>query len=189
MLWYKGWLETRWKLLFLLAFYTATFIIGANSPPPAAPPGSHVPALVIGLTGFSTIAVLLASVMLAGAGIATQPSFVVTKGLHGSTIFTLSLPVSRLRLLATRASLGWAEMAGVIGCLCGMWLIFPVTRAVATPLEIFQFVVTLIASGSLIYFISVLLGTFLDEVFRIRGSMIAAGAMWLLFNKTRCLPR
>jgi hypothetical protein len=183
MLWYKGWLETRWKLLFLLAFYTASLIIGANTPPPASP-GTHVPPQVMGLTGFSSIALVLACVMLAGAGIATQPSFVVTRGLHGSTLFTLSLPVTRLRLLTLRASLGWLEMVGVIGCLCGMWLTFPVMRAVVTPLEMFRFAVTLIACGSVIYFVSVLFGTFLEEVFRIWGSMLAAGALWLLFNKT-----
>jgi len=78
MLWYKGWLETRWKFLFILGFYTAAFIVGANSPP-AASPGSHVPPQVMALAGSSTIAVMFACVMLAGAGIATQPSFVVTK--------------------------------------------------------------------------------------------------------------
>jgi ABC-2 type transport system permease protein len=152
MLWYKGWLETRWKLLFLLAFYTAVFVIGANSPPPAASPGSKAPAQVMALAGSSTALMMVACVMLAGTGIATQPSFVVTKGLHGSTLFTLSLPVSRFRLLALRASLGWLEVAGVVGSICGLWFTLPLMRAVVAPLAMFQFSIALLACGSVIYF-------------------------------------
>jgi hypothetical protein len=182
MLWYKGWLETRWKLLFLLVFYTAVFIIGANTPP-AAPAGSNASALM-GLARLSTMIVMFACVMMAGAGIATQPSFVVTKGLHGSTLFTLSLPVSRFRLLATRVSLGWLEMAGVTASVCGLWLTLPLMRAVVTPLEMFRYAITLVACGSVFYSVSVLLGTFFDEAWRIWGSMLAIGALLLLFDKT-----
>jgi hypothetical protein len=49
--------------------------------------------------------------------VTTQPSLVASKGIHGSTLFTLSLPVSRLRLMSVRAAIGWLEGAGVIGVL------------------------------------------------------------------------
>jgi hypothetical protein len=41
----------------------------------------------------------------------------VERDLHGSTLFTLSLPASRLRLMSVRAAIGWLEGAGVIGVL------------------------------------------------------------------------
>lgn len=184
MLWYKGWLETRWKFLFILALYGVVFIIGTNSPQPAATAGSKAPPQVMALTLTSTMVMLFACVFLAGAGIATQPSFAVTKGMHGSTLFTLSLPVSRFRLLTTRAVLGWLETAAVVAFTCGIWLFLPPMRALVTPLDLLRFMATLLVCGSAIYAISVLLGILLEETWRIWGSMIAAGALFLVCSKT-----
>ena len=60
---------------------------------------------VVVLTALSELGVNIAP-LLAGAGIKTQAAFQTVKGLHGSTYFTLSLPVSRFRLLAIRAGIG-----------------------------------------------------------------------------------
>jgi hypothetical protein len=129
--------------------------------------------------------VLMVCALLGGAGIVTQPSLQATKGLHGSTLFTLSLPASRLRLLAVRASIGWFEAAGVIGALCcGMWLVSPALRAMATPVEMLQYAGTLIACASALYYFSVLLATFLDDQWRAWGSMIASAALWWLSTHT-----
>src|ERR1035438_1878093 len=121
MLWYKGWLETRFRLLFVLAM--TVFLLILQHSTRGISPSAHSQAAVRTVLVLSNgIMILLATSMLAGAGIATQPSFQATKGLHGSTLFTLSLPVSRFHLLAVRAGLGWLEMAGSIGALCyGMW--------------------------------------------------------------------
>lgn len=125
------------------------------------------------------IMILLASAMLAGAGITTQPSLQATKGLHGSTLFTLSLLVSRLRLLATRAAIGWFEAAAVIAVLCcGMWLQFPLLRSIAAPREMLEYAATLVVSTSALYCLSTLLSTFLDDQWRAWGTMMAAFAMW-----------
>lgn len=185
MLWYKGWLETRWKLLFVTAFYGAMFAIGATVPPPTAPAGTNVTILALsGSASVTFVLVIIACVFFGGAGIVTQPSFVVTRGLHGSTQFTLSLPVTRLRLLAIRATLGWLEVAGFIVLVCGLWMSFPPARAVITPLAMGEFAATLIVCGSAIYAASVLLATFLEEIWRIWGSMIFTWALWLVFTKT-----
>jgi hypothetical protein len=190
MLWYKGWLETRWKLLFVTAFYGAMFAIGASVPPPAAPPGTNVTILALSGPGSVTfVLVIIACVFFGGAGIVTQPSFVVTRGLHGSTQFTLSLPVSRLRLLAIRATLGWCELAGFIALVCCLWMAFRPARAVITPLAMCEFAATLMVCGSAIYAASVLLATFLEEVWRIWGCMIFTGALWLLLTRRRRQPR
>jgi hypothetical protein len=131
------------------------------------------------------ILVLMVCAMLGGAGIVTQPAVQATKGLHGSTLFTLSLPVSRLRLLAVRASIGWFEAAGVIGAFCcGMWLVSPAFRATATPVEMLEYAGTLIASVSALYCLSVLLATFLDDQWRAWGTMIASAALWWLSTHT-----
>ena len=121
--------------------------------------------------------------MLAGAGINTQPGFQATKGLHGSTYFTLSLPVSRFRLLLVRSSLGWLLLTAVtIVFCCGFWAVFPPLRAAATRMEMVEYAVLLIAFGSAFYSTSVLLGTFLDDMWRTWGSLIVWLGLWSLCN-------
>jgi hypothetical protein len=184
MLWHKGWLETRFRLLFSLGFTTIILVLQYSARTAAPPPGGKSAAFGLVMFGSPTL-VLMVCALLGGAGIVTQPSLQATKGLHGSTLFTLSLPASRLRLLAVRASIGWFEAAGVIGALCcGMWLVSPALRAMATPVEMLQYAGTLIACASALYYFSVLLATFLDDQWRAWGSMIASAALWWLSTHT-----
>jgi hypothetical protein len=181
MLWYKGWLETRLRLLFILGM-TAFSLYVQPGRSTATPRDRAVLFAVIGMT--NAITILLGSSMLAGAGIVTQPSFQAAKGLHGSTLFTLSLPVSRLRLLAVRAAIGWLESAAVIAILsCGIWLKSPLLRSAATPVDMLQNAATLIVCTSALYCFSVLLATFLDDQWRTWGTLIAALAFWWLSHK------
>jgi hypothetical protein len=90
------------------------------------------------MMGAMTVFVMFGAVYLAGAGIRTQPAFSGTKSLHGSMYYTLSLPVSRFRLLAVRAGAGLLEMAGVILILVSVsWLKFPLVRGTSTPADLF----------------------------------------------------
>jgi hypothetical protein len=180
MLWLKGWYETRFRLLFMLFFTTpvlfAMHSVGAHAS--ARSVSGRVDELASHVIPFF-IAFTCAS--LAGAGIATQTSFQAAKGLHGSALFTISMPVRRLRLLAVRAGIGWLETAAVIGVLCcEMWLAMPLQRAGVTPIEMFEQAATLIACSSTIYFLSVLLGTGLDDQWRVRGTLLASVGIWLL---------
>jgi len=179
MLWYKGWLETRIRLLMSLGYAGGILLVAFLNRNTAPPPGARL-AATFGLIAASFV--LVFSPFLAGAGIATQSAFKVTKGLHGSMQFTLSLPVSRLRLLAVRAGLGWLEFAGVIGAFCwSEWLVMPATRwEPATALDMFAFAIALIVCASPLYFISALLATFLDEQTRMGGTMITCLGLWLL---------
>jgi hypothetical protein len=144
MLWYKSWRETQYRLLFslgvagfwLIVFFAMRFI----APPPGARPAAN-------FAFIATTFVVVIYTWLAGAGIVTQPAFQAAGGgLYGSTQFTLSLPVSRFRLLAIRAGIGWLEMAGLIGAFCcGMWLVVPVVRGSMTAVEMFGCIVALTA--------------------------------------------
>ncbi len=177
MLWYKSWLETRIRVLISFGWMAmllySVHMIALKPPPPGMQPATAVVVLV------NTFAVVIYA-MLAGAGINTQSVFQVTKGLHGSTLFTLSMPVSRFRLLSVRAGLGWLEMAALIAVFClGSWFLFPLGGA-ATPAEMAEHAVTLIACSSGLYFFAVLLATFLADQWRIGGSVLAFVALWLL---------
>jgi hypothetical protein len=174
MLWRKGWLETRYRLMFALAFVAIFRILQHQLG--ATPHGLEQ------LILFSNPAiVVLTYSLLAGAGVATQPSFVASKGLHGSSLFTLSLPVSRLKLLAVRAAIGWLEGAGVMAVLCGvMWFLSPAARATVNPAIMLLYAATLIACGSVVYAISVLFGTFLDDQWRTWATMLTSAALFWL---------
>ncbi len=177
MLWFKGWLETRYRMAFSLVFIAivlvVTHVAGTKPPPPGARP---LEALSIMIQSF--VVVLFS--MLSGAGINTQPALQATKGLHGSTLFTLSLPVSRLRLLAIRSTMGWFAMAVLIALLCiGMGLIAP-KNASLTISQMTEQAIALIACTTGFYYASVLLGTLLDDLWRVWGSMLVYGAFWLL---------
>jgi hypothetical protein len=131
------------------------------------------------------LVVVLLSIMLPGAGIATQTGFQANKGLHESTFFTLSLPVSRFRLLAVRSGLGWLEMAGVIAVMCCLfWVLFPAVQATITPEEMFKQAIALTACATGLYSMNVLLTTFLDNPWRAPGVVVAFVALSLLFNHT-----
>jgi hypothetical protein len=182
MLWYKGWLETRFRLLFVLAI--VAFLLTIHQAFKAPVSTVHAKSTLLGMIMFAdAIPLVLICGMLGGAGIATQPSLQASKGIHGSSLFTLSMPVSRLRLLSTRAAIGWLECVVTIALLCiGTWFRSPVLKNVATPFEMVEYATTLITCGSALYFFSVLLGTFLDDQWRTWGTMFGAGALWWLFH-------
>jgi|ERR1017187_1936086 hypothetical protein len=185
MLWYKGWLETRFKVLFTLDMVAFFLAVQYSTRSSSVRPNSKAGAIVLLAVLFGNgILATMTCVMLAAAGIATQPTFQASKGLHGSTLFTLSLPVSRLRLLAVRAAVGGFEGIAIIAMLCwGTWLLSPLLRATVPPAEMAEYAATLIACCSVLYFLSVLLATFLDDQWRTWGTMIAAVAIWWLSHK------
>ncbi len=173
MLWYKGWFETRVKLWVSLAFMVAVLIFLRTHTVTLT--HAAVAAIVSMPSTFAAVIV----VWLAGAGITTQPQFQATKGIHGSTLFTLSLPVSRLRLLAVRAALGWLETVGVLAAFCfGIWFAYPSLKTVATPTEMLGFTGTVVAFASVLYFVSVLLATLLEDTWRIFATMGAFVVLW-----------
>lgn len=175
MLWYKGWLETRFRLPFVLVIVSLMFLLQSHG-------GSKVD--VRSVLAMAGISMWMICVFLAAAGIVTQQSLQASKGLPGSTLFTLTLPVSRFRLLAVRAGLGWLEMACGIGWVCGLlWFLFPEIRGITTAQEMVEYAVVLTVCGSFFYSIPVLLSTFLDDLWRVWGSFICYGAIWWLVYK------
>ena len=168
MLWYKGWLETRFRLVFILAFMGFILLVQHSTHPShAGLPGKQV------LTAFVTmtfINVVLVGAVFGAAGIATQPSFAVQRGIHGSTLYTVSLPVSRLRLLLVRATLGSLEGVAAISLLCGgLWFAVPWLHAAMTGFEMVGYFAALLACGSVFYCVAVLLGSFLEDQWRVWG--------------------
>jgi hypothetical protein len=85
----------------------------------------------------------------------------------------------------TRAGFGWLVLAAAIATMWyGMWILFPVLRAVTTPVEMLEHAGVLLVCGSGFYAIGVLLATFLEDQWRVWASILAIGALWWLSDKT-----
>jgi hypothetical protein len=173
MLWYKGWLETRFRLVFILAFMGFILLVQYSTQHAAHPGNKGVATAFVTMTFINVVVV---GAIFGGAGIATQPALSGQRGIHGSTLFTVSLPVSRLRLLLVRAGLGGMESVAVMSLFCaGLWFALPWLRVAMTGFQMVEYLVALLACGSVFYCVAVLLGSFLDDQWRVWGTMLVAG--------------
>ena len=66
---------------------------------------------------------IFTAIFLAGSGVNSQTTYGLTSGSHGSMLFTLSLPVSRRRLLFVRAGLGAIQTSVLVAILAGFTLL------------------------------------------------------------------
>jgi hypothetical protein len=187
MLWYKGWLETRFRVLFMFSFAVFPVALFLATPHPAnAAPQVSVAEAESAFT-FNALYYSIVPLFLAGSGIKTQ-SARMKKGLHGSMYFTLSLPVSRFRLFATRAGLGMLESLAILAiapCALRIAAIGPEDHVSRS--DLFAFWVTLSVCASAFYFLGVLLSTFLDEPVRNWISMFAVVVLYGLLSKVPLL--
>ena len=67
---------------------------------------------------------------------------------------------------------------------CAIWILVPALRSTTTPEEMFRQAVAVVVCVTGLYSIPVLLATFLDDQWRLLGSMICIGALWWLSNHT-----
>ena len=109
MLWYKTWRETRTRLMIgaaALAWVSVAIVLTqkgnrAHAEPPLTYPAYIWKAVYKGyVRDFFTIIVIV----LGGGSLLQERA-------HGTAGFTLALPVSRIRLIVTRAVVGLAEVA------------------------------------------------------------------------------
>ena len=87
MLWMKGWLETRWRFVLMLGLALVTLFMGERGD------GIQTVEHARNFAGLQWMVSIIAAIQLAGAGIRTQSPFRAKAGLHGSTQYTLSMPV------------------------------------------------------------------------------------------------
>jgi hypothetical protein len=187
VLWYKFWLETRSLVLFMVVYAMFPVALSTLNPRPVNAPQGSLTA-VESAVGFFALYYSMIPVLLAGSGIKAQASPGTTKGLYGSTYFTLSLPVSRFRLIASRAGIGLLETAGLLALAPGaVWIMFPPLRAHITGSDLMRFWVTLVVCGFAIHCLGVLLSTALEDPWRGFASMFGVVLLrWVL--STLSLP-
>ena len=181
MLWYKGWLETRLRLAMLLtAILFVLFQVYSHGDSKLS-----APALLNSLE----LLWVLTPMTLAGSGIRPESPFRMMKGLQGSMYFTLSLPVSRLRLLAVRSATGILEIAAlVVAAFCLAAAALPAVRAQITAADGLRYAVTILLCSTAGFGVSTLLATFLDQQWQGFGSMFVVFSGRWLFTKYGAQP-
>jgi hypothetical protein len=179
-LWTKGWLETRRIFMFVLWVFAANlgaaFILDSR----AALKASDLLATML------LIWVFFPS-MLAGNGIRTPGVFRATAGTHQSMYFTLSLPVSRMRLLAVRLGVGLLETLVIdIAVVIAMMVSFPVLRNASSSGDAVCYIIEVVAYTFALYSFSTLWATFLEGPWRVWGTFLLVIAMrWLVAHSLR----
>jgi hypothetical protein len=186
MLWMKGWYETRFRLLVVIGAMALIAAVASSDPDPAAAGISAQ-----GLVAFTLVAASVwAAIVLAGAGIKTPPAaFRAGKGLHGSMYYTLTLPVTRSRLLGVRATLGLVETAGLHAIACyTAWLVRPAIRLNVSPADLFKQGVAAFFCVGVVYWLGVFFATFLDDYYQTLATMLSLLAFIVIINRVPFPP-
>lgn len=174
MLWFKAWLETRWRVGFvaasILLVWVAPFwlpLLGLR-----VPAGFPASKLWMAIHLGTVLLYIFAAIFLAGSGINTQTTYAATSGFHPSMFFTLSLPVSRRRLLFVRAGIGALQTSVLVAVMAVYTLLE--RPAATTVLQFLAYSTRAVVCSMAVYALSVLLACVLDEVWQFYGGVYAA---------------
>lgn len=204
MLWYKHWLETRWRFYTGLAVLTAMSAVMVFTEPltSAAMDNFQDPGGMLGDILREQIALsktyegyvwvqwfsknllfgwLLFAILIGVGGVVTESS-------RGGALFTLSLPVTRRRMLAVRAATGASEL--VVLALVPSLLISLLSLLIGETYSVAEaivYVMLTVAGGIVFFAFSILLSTiFSDKIKPIVVGLITVfvlEAISLLFKK------
>jgi hypothetical protein len=183
MLWFKAWLETRWRFVFMLGSIVMVWLAPQWLPsfgirlPPGVPASRLWMAIHLG----SVILYIVAANFLAGSGVNSQTTYAATSGFHGSMLFTLSLPVSRRRLLMVRAGLGALQTSVLVAIMAG----YTVTQQPggASVFEALEYIARAIVCTMAVYALSVLMACVLDEMWQFYVATFCWIAFYLLQSR------
>jgi ABC-2 type transport system permease protein len=198
MLWYKGWLETRWRFLAGMLLLVTFAALGVAARPAVSNMQVEMPNLGgrLGELVREGLALMgsyegyvwsqwfgknllqfwtMLAVLIGAGGLATERA-------GGAALWTLSLPVTRRRLLAVRAGVGAAELLAlaVVPSLA-VCLLSPLVGESYAVADALAHSFILCAGGSFFYALSLLLSTiFQDQLKAVLAGMSAAIVMGLL---------
>jgi ABC-2 type transport system permease protein len=180
MLWYKAWLETRWRFLIGLGLLVCSagaivlahpqlmkLLPAASTMDTSGPLGRRVAegtALARSYRGWFSQNLrqlwALFSIMLGTGGLLAQAA-------GGGALFTLSLPVSRRRLLAVRAATALAEL-GILAIVPSFLLplLSPAVGQTYSFADAFVHGSCLFLAGSTLFSLTFLLSTVFSDVWR-----------------------
>jgi hypothetical protein len=208
MLWYKAWLELRLRLLLAggmaclvlwnmiskpKASYvaaaqhpeTATFLEPALRTALAAHSPSFISAWLVLFYHMMPVLLSILGIAFASAGLKTQTTFANARESHPSMFFTLSLPVSRARLL-------WARMLAGFGAVVLLSIVMLSVSIVASGYSPGVETIPLLAgsiTGATVFFaISGLLSVYLADLWQIYAGYAIYGLYMYLWSSFTIPP-
>jgi len=184
MLWYKAWLELRWRFAFLAGSILILWLMPYWMPWIASAPVSR---MWVGIQLEFVLLSIFAAIYMAGTGINTQTTYAATSGFHGSMLFTLSLPVSRWRLLAVRAGLG-ALMTGAAVILLA-WHTLLHAPVSANGWQALACITRVLVCTMAVYAVSVLMACVLDEMWAFTGAVMVWSAVFMMQYRSDAVAR
>jgi ABC-2 type transport system permease protein len=159
MLWYKAWIESRLRFGHAMAAMGAATSLGVLFHDPVRS------FLASGTASLDTYTWYICRILYQGFGRTLFMIFAFLFGLGGllrerelgTAAFTLALPVSRLRLVATRAVVGWIELAALAFLPSIVVVVVSPLAGQGYPLaQALQFSVLWTAGGSALYAVAFL---------------------------------
>jgi hypothetical protein len=183
MLWFKAWLETRWRFCFIAASILFAWATPLWAPlfhlrAPAGVPESR---LWLAVHVASVLLYIFAAIFLAGSGINSQTTYAATSGFHPSMLFTLSLPVTRRRLLLVRAGLG-ALQTSVLVIVMAAYTLFDRPEA-TTAAQLLTYLARAIVCTMPVYALSTMLACLFDEMWQFYGAFMCCVAAFVLQSR------
>jgi len=172
MLWLKSWTEVRFRfaLTIFLGVYILAILLGYLPPQMAVKLktlssqdlGKRIWEIFVLAYGGAMLPV--SAKILAGAGINAQTSMGMSHGFHGSMSFLLSMPVSRTRLMATRASFGAALMLLLaLATFAATVTLAPSFHVDFSSINVWAYFPNMLVVGYFFYAMAVWLSTIFDE--------------------------
>jgi hypothetical protein len=176
MLWYKAWLETRWIVGLFVGIIVFVWLTPLWMPlfGMRLPPGIPATRIWMAIHLGSVFTSFFVANGLAGSGVNSQTAYGPTPGNDGSMLFTLSLPVSRRRLLFVRAGLGSLLTSVLIVVMTGYTL--SQRPGGASGLQAIEYIARAIVCTMAVYSLAVLLSCLLELMWQ----LMAASFFWMM---------
>jgi hypothetical protein len=187
MLWLKAWLEVRWRFVFLVGSILVVWLAPLWINATGVQPGVAASRQWMGLQLGSVLLYIFTAIYLAGSGINSQTMYAATTGFHGSMFFTLSLPVSRRRLLFVRTGLG-ALLTCILVVIMAGYILFLRPEA-TSAMQALVYMTRVIVCTMAVYALSVLLACVLDEMWQFMVACFFWIFVFMLQSKIEVVSR
>ncbi len=170
-MWRKAWIETRWWMVLMLVLNLGIASLLLDSPAEAW----------LGLLdGAVPLEAVIIGIMLAGTGLGTRTSYRPLVAIDPSMLFTLSLPITRRRLVLTRVAVGLIGMTALIGLMLLSYRLFaPGVREVSSVAVYVGYGLAVWSVGAVAFGLSTLFSAWLDQLWRVYATMaVMFGALF-----------
>jgi hypothetical protein len=178
-MWYNAWIETRWRLVLMLLLDAALLALQLDDTVPASVWRRRLDAAM-------PMMFVMNAIVLAGSGIATTISTRPAQTAAPSMLFTLSLPISRRRLVLVRMAVGLAcALALTIGGLTVLRAIAPELRDALPIMDYLAYGACVCAVVAAAHGVSALFSSVLDQLWQTYAALAIAAALLVLVPATR----